>query len=260
VPGTKHNAKIVIQTRDRQLLSELAVLRIMDRAMAAKIAGFNSTRRGNARLLQLLRAGLLRRFFVGSIAHGRKGIYTLSKKGAQLVCAELGGLDRTTDRLVVGDLFVQHQMAINQFYLALKYSQPRNAQDPSLRWTSFREAVSETIKLTPDGYFEVSTGEVVRSMFVEVDLGTESLKVWKEKIRYYLQLAVSGEFERRFHRPQFRVLVVGNSERRILNIRETVAQSTSKIFWFTTIQEINREGLWAPIWLRPSGAQRHSLQ
>ena len=56
--GSKRTG-LVVQERDRQLLSELAVMRIIDREMTKLVAGFNSTRRANARLLQLTRTGLL---------------------------------------------------------------------------------------------------------------------------------------------------------------------------------------------------------
>lgn len=96
-------------------------MRILDREMARVVAGFQSVRRANARLLQLTRGGLLRRFFVGSIAHGRKAVYTLSPKGKDYVNAKLGGIHRGAERLIVGDLFVEHQTAINTIYLAVKY-------------------------------------------------------------------------------------------------------------------------------------------
>ena len=96
-------------------------------------------------------------------------------------------------------------------------------------------------------------------MFLEVDLGTEALSVWEKKTARYLQLALSGEFQKRFRQPQFRVLVVTASERRLGNIRATVAKSTDKIFWFTTFENINRDGFWSPVWLRPTGNQRQSL-
>jgi len=234
-------------------------MRIIDRECAKVIAGFGSTRRANARLLQLTRAGLLRRFFVGSLAHGRKAIYTLSPKGSELVSAKLGGIHRTNGRLLVGDLFVEHQAWINEIYLCVKYRLATHLGINLRRWITFRQAISEAIKLIPDGYFEINSSETVRAMFLEVDRGTEALRVWQEKSAYYLQLAISGEFPKRFSQPQFRVLVVTNSERRLANIRATVVKSTDKIFWFTTIESINREGFWSPVWLRPKGDQRLSL-
>jgi len=72
---------IILQDRDRHLLSELAVMRVIDRETTKLVAGFGSTTQVNTRLLELTRAGLLRRFFIGCIAHGRKAVYTLSPKG-----------------------------------------------------------------------------------------------------------------------------------------------------------------------------------
>jgi Replication-relaxation len=251
--------RIVLQDRDRHLLSELGVMRIIDREMTKLAAGFGSTTQVNTRLLELTRSGFLRRFFVGSVGAGRKAVYTLSPKGAELVQAKFGGIHRGAGRLVVSDAFVEHQMAINQIYLAIKY---RPAPRPGVhlnRWLTFRQSISDGIKLTPDGYAEVQTGEALRPMFLEVDLGTEALSEWLKKTAYYLQLAVSGEFQRRFRQPQFRVLVVAGSHRRLANIRSTIAKSTDKVFWFSTLSIINRDGFWSPVWLRPSGDQRHSL-
>jgi len=247
----------VLQDRDRRLLSELGVMRIIDREMAKVVAGFRSTRRANARLLQLTQAGLLKRFFSGGVAHGRKAVYTLSPKGTALVNAKLGGVNRPAGRLVVGDAFIEHQSGINEVYLAAKY-RPKDSVGLS-GWITFRQPISEAIKLTPDGYFDLTANGVVRPMFLEVDLGTEALSVWQQKIASYLQLALSGEFSKLFRHPQFRVLVVANSERRLANIRATVLRSTDKIFWFATFDNIHRDGFWAPVWLRASGDQRQSL-
>jgi hypothetical protein len=249
---------VVIQDRDRHLLSELSVMRIIDRETAKVIAGYGTTTQVNKRLLELTNAGLLRRFFVGTIHSGRKAVYTLSVRGADAVAAQLGGINRPEGRLVTGDGFVAHQFAINEVYLAVKYkSLPAEAR--LVRWHVFRQSISEAIKITPDAYFEIVTGQIIRSAFLEVDLGTEALKVWQQKTAYYFQLAVSGEFTQKFRQPQFRVLVVANSDRRIANIRTTVAKSTDKIFWFTTIENLQRDGFWSPIWLRPKGDQRLPL-
>ena len=256
--GTKRTA-IVLQARDRHLLSELDVMRIIDRETAKLVAGFGSTTRANTRLLQLTQGGVLQRFFVGTLSSGRKAVYTLSPKGAEIIQAEFQGIQRGLGRLVLGDRFVEHQSAVNGVYVTLKYRSNPYPDLQLLRWLSFRRELSQAIKLKPDGYFEVQTADSVRAMFLEIDLGTEALSVWQKKTAYYLQFAVSGEFQQRFRRTQFRVLVVACSGRRLANIRATVSKSTDKIFWFTTIDTINRDGFWSPIWLRPTGDQRHSL-
>ncbi len=250
---------VVLQDRDRQLLTDLGVMRIMDRDAARIIGRFVTIRRANRRLLLLTRAGLLRRFFVGSVAHGRKAVYTLSAKGAALVNAKLGGIQRPFGRLVVGDAFVEHQSGINEIYLALRYRPIPLTGVRLLRWHTFRQPISDLIKLTPDGYFEIGDTGSVRPMFLEIDFGTEALSVWQQKVGSYLQLAMSGEFPKRFRQPQFRVLVVASSDRRLQNIRATVLKSTDKIFWFTTFENIHRDSLWSAVWLRPAGDQLHSL-
>jgi len=64
-------------------------------------------------------------------------------------------------------------------------------------------------------------------MFVEVDLGTETNRVWRKKVRMYLQLALSGQFHREFHQSQFRVLVIAPSGRRLEGIRTLDDRSLS---------------------------------
>src|ERR1035437_10563787 len=159
--GSKRTG-LVVQERDRQLLSELAVMRIIDREMTKQVAGFSSTRRANARLLQLTRTGLLRRFFVGSIAHGRKAVYTLSPKGGEIVAAKLGGISRPAGRLVTGDAFVEHQTNMNGIYLAVKHHPAPQVGTRLRRWITFRQSISEAIKLTPDGYFEFALAGVYK--------------------------------------------------------------------------------------------------
>lgn len=250
---------MVLQERDQHLLSELATMRVIDREVAKLVGGFGSTTRANTRLLQLVRAGLLRRFFVGSVGAGRKSVYTLSAKGGELVSARLPGVKRASGRLIVGDRFVEHQFGVNQVYLGLKYA-PKPCPDYRLlRWRAFRQPLSEAIKLTPDGYCEVEAGKTVRPMFLEVDLGTEALKVWQQKSSLYIQLAVTGQFQKLFCQTQFRVLVVAASDRRLRSLRDVIAKHTDKIFWFTTLESINARGLFSPIWLRPKGDQLAAL-
>ena len=112
---------LVLQDRDRHLLRELAVMRVIDREKAKLVAGFGSTTQSNARLLRLTRAGLLRRFFLGTKAGGLKALYTQSISGAREVDVQFRGLRRRQDEVLVADFFVAHQLAINEIYCDLKY-------------------------------------------------------------------------------------------------------------------------------------------
>src|SRR5215813_7584618 len=117
-----NQVRIVLQPRDERLLRELVVMRVVDREHAKVVAGFQSTTRANARLLALTNAGLLKRFFQGTTAGGKKALYSLSAKGSQLVGTANRGVRYEKDELLVANFFVAHQMAVNEIYCAAKYS------------------------------------------------------------------------------------------------------------------------------------------
>jgi hypothetical protein len=243
---------MMIQPRDLALFRILALLRVATREQLKAACGFGSTTRVNARLLALVRAGLLRRFFLGSGA-GRKALYALSEKAAQLADVPLRGPRRKQDEMLVADYFVEHQLAINDIYCALRFRTiPANGV-PLRRWMGFHETITPTLRLIPDGYMEFATPAGTIAAFLEVDLGHESLTVWKEKTRQYLQLAISGEFTRRFGQSRFRVLVVLNSLRRLRSVRSAVAGLTEKIFWFATLDAVRGDAFFGPVWFRPAG-------
>jgi len=249
---------LIVQQRDRQLLRELGTMRVIDREQAQVVAGFHSVRRGNDRLLALTRAGLLRRIFIPNSAVGQKALYTLSPKGAALVGARLPGLPLRQSRFGASP-FLLHRLAINDFYLTVKYRPLPNADMRMARWISFREPLTPAIPLTPDSYFEIVSGGSTRAMFLEADLGTESSLIWQKKVQLYVQMALSGTCNELFRQPQFRVLVIATTERRLRHIRSVVAKFTDKIFWLSTFDDIKQRGLFLPVWIRPTGDQRLPL-
>jgi hypothetical protein len=249
----------IIQERDRQLLRELAVVRVFDREQAKIIGGFGSASRTNRRLHALTHAGVLRRFFLGTAAAGRKALYALSPQGAHLVDVPFRGLRRRPDEVVATDFFVQHQLTVNGIYCALKYGPIPQAGVQFHRWVAFSRPIAPQIPLIPDGYVELVTPAGLIGMFLEVDLGNETRAVWRTKVENYLKLALSEEREQLVGRRRFRVLVLSNSERRLLSIREVVSQILDKIFWFATLPAVAGDGFFEPVWLRPKGEERVSL-
>jgi len=247
MPGTE---RIVLQPRDREFLKELSGMRVVDHAQAKVVAGFGSTDRANKRLLKLTRAGLLRRFFLGS-GGGHKALYALSEKGARCVSVPLRGPRRPHGAVLVADSFVDHQLAVNALYCALKFGAlPEGIA--FRRWIAFSQPITPDLPLIPDGYVELVSPLGVMAAFVEVDLGNESLRVWREKTRKYLQLAISGTYRRLFGGERFRVLVVANSARRMESLRKAVSEETQKIFRFTTLDAAHSD-FFGPVWKRPAG-------
>jgi Replication-relaxation len=256
--GNEHYG-MVIQERDRHLLRELSVMRVIDREQAKIVASFGSTTRANARLLGLTRAGLLRRFFLGTMAGGAKALYSLSLKGARLVGVPESGPRRREDEAVVADFFIQHQLATNDVYCSLKYGNGTPAGITFRRWMGFPKRPVPGLRLISDGYVEIETPSGIVAAFLEVDLGHERPRVWRDKVRNYLDLAITGNFEREFKHQHFRVLVVADSERRLDAIREVVLSATDKVFWFATFESIRCHGVFGPIWQRPKGDEPQSL-
>ena len=242
----------IVQPRDLRLLHELAVMRVADREQVKIACGFGSTTRVNARLLALTLAGLLRRFFLGS-GGGRKAVYALSQKGAQFAQVPLRGPRRRQNETLIADFFVQHQLSVNEIYCTLKFGAIPVPGIRFVNWLAFHEPLISGLSLIPDGYIEFVTPSGIDASFIEVDLGHEGLAVWKEKTRHYLQLALSGEYERLFRQPRFRVLVLVNSERRLHSIRAAVAGITQKIFWFAALDQVHGNKFFGPVWLRPTG-------
>jgi hypothetical protein len=253
--GNRRKTGLILQGRDRRLLAELATMRIIDRELAKIAVGFRSTTRANTRLLKLTRARLLNRFFIGSVAAGRKAIYTLSKQGGILAESEYRHLSRSHGKTLVGDLYVDHQMRINEVYCTVKF-RPLPIGARFVGWRAFHEALSQHSRLVPDGYFELHSREGAPPMFLEVDLGHQSMRVWEQKTKAYLQFAISGDFTRLFRKPQFRVLVITTSPRRLMKIRSVIAKQTDKVFWLSDFQTINRASFWSAVWLRPSDDQK----
>jgi hypothetical protein len=165
---------------------------------------------------------------------------------------------RAENAFLVGDAFVEHQLSINRVYIALKFL-PAPAGIRFRSWRSFRETLSRSCAIVPDGYAEIDTPARTLRMFVEVDLGTEGHAVWTNKVQAYLHFAISGEFQERFGAEQFRVLVAANSFQRLERLRKLVGGCTEKIFWFSTLERIQNEGIWSPIWFRPGGSGPQAL-
>ena len=257
MPGN-NGETIVIQDRDRHLLEELATMRVVDREQAKIVCGFGSTTRVNTRLLALTRAGLLRRFFLGTTAGGTKGLYALSAKGAKLVGVPLRGPQRPKDEPRAVDFFVTHQLTVNDVYCALKYGK-LPGQVSFREWRPFFGPIVPEIRLIPDGYVELATPAGILPAFIEIDRGGERGPVWGKKIAHYLQFAVRSIPKGDGFKRPFRVLVIASTERRAISIRTTAARVTDKIFWFAGLDAIRQDGLFAPIWLRPTGDTRLPL-
>jgi hypothetical protein len=163
----------------------------------------------------------------------------------------LRGPRRRNDDVLATDFYVEHQLTINRLYCSLKFKQIPVEGVRFVDWKTFEKPLAQDLHLIPDGYVELSVSGGALTAFLEVDLGHESQKIWREKIERYLEFSASGEYERRFGRFRFRVLVITNSERRLRSIHSVASSLTDKLLWFASLPEIDRHGFFGPVWLRP---------
>jgi hypothetical protein len=88
----------------------------------------------------------------------------------------------------------------------------------------------------PDCWIQFSGGEV----FVEVDLGTESLQIVERKFKNYIAFKESGSYSSVFPGCEFRLLFITTTEERIESLQRI---TTSDDIWFCTMEEFLREQL-----------------
>lgn len=245
---------IIIQPRDLELLRAASLLRAIDREQARRIGGFTSITRVNATLLRLVRARLLNRFFLGTGPGTQKAIYTLTPKGAAHAEVPYKRFRRKNSALYSGDLFLEHQLLLNEIYLSVRTGGSIAVQN----WKTFEKALPES-SIIPDAYFEIVTNESSKPVFLEVDKSTESKKIWKKKAANYLSFALSGGFERQFRKQQFRVAVITTTEQQLRRIQRVVAAQTSRVFWLATFNDIKALGFFSAIWQRPEGGEKHQF-
>jgi|SRR5580704_18051347 hypothetical protein len=118
-----------------------------------------------------------------------------------------------------------------------------------VQWIALYNPIAPGVNLISDGYAEFMTPSGIEAMFIEVDLGHESLRVWREKAKQYLHFAVSGGYARHFKGSRFRVLMLVNSERRMHSLRAAVVGVTQKSFWLATLDETRGKKFYTPAWL-----------
>jgi hypothetical protein len=257
--GNSARPGLVLQPRDLHLLRELFTLRVIDRDQARVVAGLRSVTRANTRLLALATAGYLRRVAVGTLRGGHKYLYALTRQGAAAVQTPYGTVPLKSHAVIAGQPYLEHQLRLNALSVALRYH-PIPHRDVSVRrWVTFTRPLDAQLPLIPDAYVELETPAGTRAMFVEVDLGTESLRVWRRKIDQYITLAVTGVFSRVFHHEQFRVLIIVPTPKRLATVRACIAAVTPKLFWLTTFAATDPSRVWGPVWYRPRDEQPQSL-
>jgi hypothetical protein len=160
---------------------------------------------------------------------------------------------RTTRLPRASELFLDHHLGVVDLRIAFE------TQTTVTRWLSDKELTGLALGLVPDGYVEWTADGLTYCAFLEYDRGTEPLGRLEQKVRGYVELAMSGRFARTFQRKFFRTLFVTDTAGRLTTMRRAVAHVTDRIVRLTSRSLLIAQGPFAPIWARPGVDQALSF-
>ncbi len=182
-------------------------------------------------------------------------VYFLSKLGTRFVAVQKGIAQNNfkwkRKQLKDQVIFLEHILATNDVYVALKQLEKEDGRYKLLEWVSEREFRSRfwDIKgILPDAFFKLGLHEraiedfLYYDFFLEMDMGTMRLKRIKDKVEDYLNFYLSGSYKSSFHFYPT-VLVVAPSELRLKTLKDTteeVLKGCSEVnFLFATRDKLN---------------------
>jgi len=194
-----------------------------------------------------------------------QAVYALDKRGADVVAAALEinrhkiRWSRASNR--VEWLFMDHTLAVSEFKVCLNATLASRREEiffyqrgdkSHLRRISVTGAKKKYFVVAPDAFFGIQSGRGKHIFFLEVDMGTETLSRFAEKVVAYKRYWKSGKYGEEYRFNHFRVITVCESERRLANLRRATGEAGGmSMFLFTTFQAIQEYGTLGSIWLSP---------
>jgi hypothetical protein len=253
---------IMLQARDELIMAFVAEFRLLSRPQLQSLLDFPCTTRINVRLKKLYDHGYLSRRFLPTIIGKPQALYFLGPKGIINV-VENAGLDPLSlekDRRHIQDhkdLFLNHQLFLNEMRIAITLAITEHPQMFLERWIKERDCFIEfsmpqgaLTALRPDGCLLLSYQARLYSFFIEVDCSTMSNGRLRAKAKAYLNYARSGRSLRDFGFQYFRVLIITKTRERLLNLKRTIEKLTDRLFYFAVRDEICQGAVLDQIWHR----------
>lgn len=275
--------------RDIDILKALNEYRYLstNQIHALIFSGNTSLQSARRRLRYLYQAKLVgRAFSYSEPGNGAESmVYFLDRKG----CETLNQIGVTTHfykkAKQVKQLFLNHALALSTFKIHLvraitrlpeieletfipDFELKRNSKSKTglQRYLSYREVAhpvhSRSYTVYPDAVIVLASGNIKRLFFLEVDRGTEAMRVIRDKVigyGIYLQSGMAveyGDFN------SFQVLIQTTSPKRENNIQVALSDMEGRKFVRTTSQElVNDESvLNGQIWLNYKNEHRSILK
>jgi len=267
---------LILQPRDREIISAVYEFGFLVRDQIQRLFDFNCTTRVNIRLRKLFDHGYLLRKFMPTLLGSSKAIYFIGEKGIKLV-SEVSGIDpleirkRQKSYFERKELFLNHDLLVNEMRInlyqavdhhgSLKMDRWLSSVDCLLEYTVFDPKSNREFKkvFRPDGYFRYFYDNRLFGCFLEMDRSTMSNGRFQSKVKTYLEYARSGLYTQRYGLKFFRVLVVTETRKRLLNLKSATGALTDKIFWFTAVGNLVPDKILSRIWERPGREGTFSL-
>jgi len=229
---TERDKRIVLAVYEHRLLRRDQIERLF----------FTQTAPCNQRLCRLWQHGYLQRLFKPVSFGSSQAVYALDKLGADLVSAELG-IERNRIKWKrknnqVEMLFMEHTLAINEFYVNLKEFLGQMPDVELLFWQRESKDLMDRVPdpegkrkhlpICPDAFFAIKTKAGSSFFFLEVDMGTMSLGRFQTKVIAYRQYWKTGLYTQKYGFKSFRVITIANSPRRLDGLERVTRETGAK--------------------------------
>jgi hypothetical protein len=209
-----------------------------------------------------------------TIRSSAKAIYHLGPKGEQIVSEDLGleiNLIKKKRKAAskLKGLFLNHSLDLNDIRISFSLGLKNHPDMKLEKWIDDYDCTQEylapgmgkniTKKFRPDGYLRFYYHANPFGFFLEYDRATMTLGRFTAKGDSYIEFQKLGYYRHRFGLPEFRVLVITKTDERLYNLKRAVETVDKSIFRFTTIDQINPNTVFSPIWLRAGQNEKYPL-
>lgn len=256
-----------IQERDRRMVRDVFLHRVVRRDDLIGLGHFNSVPRCNQRLSQLVSAKWLRRIDrVNGLLVGQ-GVYAPGPAATGFLMEELDVAmeeAKKQSRSPEGPLLIEHALRVLDFRQQLTSEVQRAGLD-SVEWLCEPECLHEfqskrsnvgtwtKTLVKPDAYFLLETPSHRLDCFLEADLGHVALPRFAEKLRTYDRYVESGAFRDAYRAEGFCVLTVTVGERRLSNLAALPTKRCRHLL--TTWARLERAGILRDSWTGAGGSR-----
>lgn len=217
-----------LTNRDIKLVRDIALSHVVSRDQLMALGYFQTVTRVNTRLRALRTLGLVRRmespFFGQSLyTAGSRAKSVVGERIAAILAGRLGS-----------PRFVQHALSVTNVRIALSKQGADSWKFEQQARTPFSFA-GAPFEVRPDGIAQFPSGLTL----VEVDLGHVNFEKFSEKLETYRAFLSSGECQRVWHVPTFRLLTITTSQSRATRLANLIPSNCGYAFSCQTFESLS---------------------